>query len=168
MKTLMLGLFLSTLIVQSSYAQQSPQPPTETIKTAASHTPEQQEVIDLSNTKWDWMADKKVDSLETLFDAKAMFTHMGGTWGKTQELSTIKSGGIWYKKALNYAVDVRIIGNTAILLDDMDLVAVVGGNEVTNPFMVTEVHIKENGKWKLAQLTFSHLRRPVKVDSNKN
>src|SRR3954454_6657691 len=89
MKTLMLGLFLSTLIVQSSYAQQSPQPPTETIKTAASHTPEQQEVINVSNMKWDWMADKKVDSLETLFDDKAMFTHMGGTWGKTQELATI-------------------------------------------------------------------------------
>jgi hypothetical protein len=34
--------------------------------------------------------------------------------------------------------------------------------------MVTEVYIKENGKWKLAQLTFSHLLRPVKVDSNKN
>jgi hypothetical protein len=168
MKTLMLGLFLSTLIVQSSYAQQSPQPPTETIKTAASHTPVQQEVIDLSSMKWDWMADKKVDSLETLFDDKAMFTHMGGTWGKTQELATIKSGGIWYKKAVVYAVDARIFGNTAILLEDMDLVAVVGGNEVTNPFMVTEVYIKENGKWKMAQLTFSHLRRPVKVNNNRN
>ncbi|HTF67900.1 MAG TPA: nuclear transport factor 2 family protein [Edaphobacter sp.] len=168
MKTLMLGLFLSTLIVQSSYAQQSPAPPTETIKTAASHTPEQQEVINLSNLKWDWMADKKVDSLETLFDDKAMFTHMGGTWGKTQELATIKSGGIWYKKAFVYAVDVRIWGNTAIVLDDIDLQAVVGGNEVTNPFMVTEIYIKENGKWKMAQLTFSHLRRPVKVNDNKN
>ena len=82
MKTLALivGLFLLAMIAQSSYAQQSPQPPTETIKTAASHTPEQQEVINLSNMKWDWMADKKVDSLETLFDEKAMFTHMGGTW----------------------------------------------------------------------------------------
>src|SRR4051794_36875304 len=65
MKTLMLGLLLSALIVQSSHAQQSAAPPTETIKTAASHTPEQQEVINLSNMKWDWMADKKVDSLET-------------------------------------------------------------------------------------------------------
>ena len=83
MKTfaLLTGLFLFTMIAQSLDAQQ---PPTETIKTAASHTPEQQEVIDLSNTKWDWMANKKVDSLETLFDDKAMFTHMGGTWGKTQ------------------------------------------------------------------------------------
>jgi hypothetical protein len=167
MKTLMLmlGLFVSTLIVQSSYAQQSPAPPAETIKTAASHTPEQQEVINLSNTKWDWMADKKVDSLESLFDDKAMFTHMGGTWGKTQELATIRSGGIWYKKAVVYAVDARMFGDTAILLEDLDLQAVVGEHEVTNPFMVTEVYSKENGTWKLAQLTFSHLLRPVRMDS---
>jgi len=72
------------------------------------------------------------------------------------------------KKAYVYATDVRIVANTAILLSDIDLVAVVGGNEVTNAFMVTEVYIKENGKWKMVQLTFSHLRRPVKVDSNKN
>jgi len=167
MKTLMFGLFLSTLTVQSSYAQQSPAPPTETIKTAASQTPEQQEVINLSNMKWDWMSAKKVDSLETLFDDQAMFTHMGGTWGKAQELATIKSGGIWYKKAAVYAVDARIFSNTAILLEDIDLQATVGEHEVTNPFMVTEVYIKENGKWKLAQLTFSHLLRPVKMNGDK-
>jgi hypothetical protein len=166
--TLTMGLFLLAMVVPLSYAQQSPVPPTETIKTAASHTPEQQEVINLSSKKWDWMADKKVDSLETLFDDNAMFTHMGGTWGKPQELATIKSGGIWYKKAAVYAVDARIFANTAILLEDIDLQAVVGEHEVTNPFMVTEVYIKENGKWRLAQLTFSHLLRPVKTNNNKN
>ena len=168
MKTILLSLLLSTLSVPASHAQQSPVPPAETIKTAATHSPEQQEVIDLSNKKWGWMADKKVEALETLFDEKAMFTHMGGTWGKTQELATIKSGGIWYKKAALYEVDARIFGNTAILLEDMDLQAAVGSHEVTNPFMVTEVYSKENGKWKLAQLTFSHLLRPVKMTSTNN
>jgi hypothetical protein len=160
------ALFLSALLVPVTIqAQQSPEPPTETIKTAASHTPEEQQVLDLSKTKWDWMAGKKVDSLENLFDNKAMFTHMGGTWGKTQELATIKSGGIWYKKAFVYATDVRLFGSTAIVLSDMDLVAVVGGNEVTNPFMVTEVYTKEGSNWKLTQLTFSHLRRDVKTQA---
>lgn len=46
----------------------------------------------------------------------------------------------WYKKAEVYSVVVNTFGNTAILLNDIDLVAVVGGNEVTNPFMVTEVY----------------------------
>ena len=33
-----------------------------------------------------------------------------------------------------------------------------GGNEVTNPFMVTEVYVRQDGKWQLAQLSFSVLR----------
>lgn len=168
LETLCVGLLLLTMIAQSSYAQQSPQPATETIHTATSHTPEQQEIINLSKKTWDWLADKNVDSLDNLFDDKAMFVHMGGTWGKTQELEAIKSGSIWYKKAAVYAVTVRIFGNTAILLDDIDLQAVVGGHTVTNAFMVTEVYIKENGKWKMAQLTFSHLMRPVKMSDHNN
>jgi len=37
------------------------------------------------------------------------------------------------------------------------LVAMVGGNEVISAFMVTEVYIKEDGKWKMGSLTFLHL-----------
>jgi len=159
-KAKIIGLLLLIMSVQSSFAQQ---PPTETIKTSTNNTPEQQEIINLSKKKWDWMANKNADSLNVLFDDKAMFVHMGGSWGKTQELATIKNGGIWYKKAEVYGVIVNIIDNTAILLNDIDLVAEVGGHEVTNPFMVTEVYIKENGKWKMGSLTFSHLMRPVKM-----
>lgn len=160
MKVLIFGLCFLVISMQSSYAQH---PPTESIKTATNNTPEQQEVINLSKNKWQWMADKNVESLDKLFDDKSMFVHMGGTWGKSQELATIKSGGIWYKKAEVYSVIVNIIGNTAILLNDIDLVAGVGGREVTNAFMVTEVYVKENGKWKMGSLTFSHLLRPVKL-----
>ncbi len=159
---------LSLLPMQPLLAQQTPTPPTETIKTATTRTPTEQQVIDLSKTKWDWMADKKVDSLATLFDDRAMFTHMGGTWGKDQELATIKSGGIWYKKASLYAVDVRVFGDTAIVLEDMDLEAVVGARTVTNAFMVTEIYNKQAGNWRLAQLTFSHLLRPVKASASSN
>ncbi|HUD90258.1 nuclear transport factor 2 family protein [Sphingobium sp.] len=154
---------MSLLPMQALLAQQAPPAPTETIRTATTHTPTEQQVIDLSKTKWDWMADKKIDSLATLFDDRAMFTHMGGTWGKNQELATIKGGGIWYKKATIHAVDVRVFGDTAIVLEDMDLEAVVGSRTVTNAFMVTEVYTRKNGDLRLAQLTFSHLLRPVKA-----
>jgi uncharacterized protein DUF4440 len=93
-----------------------------------------------------------------------LLDHMGGSWGKSNELDVIKSGNIWYKKAQVYSASVNIFGNTAILLNDIDLVAVVGGREVTNPFMVTEVYIKEDGKWRMGSLTFSHLLRPVKLN----
>ena len=111
------------------------------------------------------MANKNVDKLDELFDAKSMFVHMGGTWGKSQELDVIKSGNIWYKKAEIYSVIVNQIGNTAILLNDIDLLAVVNGNEVVNPFMVTEVYMLENGKWRMGSLTFSRLLRPVKLNA---
>jgi hypothetical protein len=162
MKAKKLVLVLTIITALSANAQQ---PPAESITTSTNNTPEQQEIIALSKKKWDWMAGKQTDSLNGLFDEKSMFIHMGGTWDKTQEINTIKGGGIWYKKAEVYAVVVNMFGNTAILLNDIDLVAVVGGREVTNPFMVTEVYLKENGKWIMGSLTCSHLRHPVKLNT---
>ena len=117
----------------------------------------EQEVLDLSKQKWQWMSDKNVDKLTPFFDDKSVFVHMGGSWGKEQELDVIKSGGIWYKKADVLEASINIIGNTAIVLNRITLLAVVGGNEVTNPFMVTEVYVKENKVWKLGSLSFTKL-----------
>ena len=157
MKASLLGLCLFLISIHWSYAQNNPNIPTK------SNTPEEQQILNLSKQKWVWMADKNVDSLNPLFHEKSMFVHMGGSWGKEQEINVIKSGGIWYKKAEVYSALVNIIDNTAILLNDIGLVAAVGGNDVTNPFMVTEVYIKENGKWTMGSLTFSRLMRPVKL-----
>ena len=120
----------------------------------------EQEVINIAKGKWHWMSERKIDSLDALFHEKAVFVHMGGSWGKEQELNVIKSGGIWYKKADIFEVSVSIIDNTAILLNRITLLAVVGGNEVTNPFQVTEVYVKQNGIWKLCSLSFTRLLTP--------
>ena len=117
----------------------------------------EQELLTLSKTKWRWMADKNVDSLAALFHDEAVFVHMGGSWGRTQELDVIRSGNIHYKHAEIFEASVRFIGTTAIVLNRIRLDAVVGGNEVTNPFMVTEVYVKENGVWKLGSLSFTRL-----------
>jgi hypothetical protein len=101
-----------------------------------------------------------MDALDTLFHEKSVFVHMGGSWGKERELDVIKSGGIHYKKADIHEVSVNIIGTTAVLLNRITLLAVVGGNEVTNPFMVTEVYVQQNGTWELASLSFTKLLTP--------
>jgi len=160
MKAIILAILITLCGLQETFAQSTSD------STSKAFTKEEQELINLSKTKWIWMADKKVDSLNNLFHDKSMFVHMGGSWGKQQELEVIKSGGIWYKKADVYSASVNIIGKTAILLNDIDLLAVVGGKEVTNPFMVTEVYINESGKWKMGSLTFSRLMRPVKNENN--
>jgi hypothetical protein len=120
----------------------------------------EQEVIDLSKEKWTWMSERNIETLDALFHEKSVFVHMGGSWGKAQELEIIKSGGIHYKKADIHEVSVNIMDNTAVLLNRITLLAVVGGNEVINPFMVPEVYVKQDGSWKLASLSFTKLLIP--------
>ncbi len=145
MKKKVLAFILLFIGVQFTYAQDSAT---------------KQEIIELSKTKWQWMADKEADKLAELFDDKAVFVHMGGAWGKEREVTIIRGGGIWYKQADIHEVSVEIIDNTAILLNRITLIAEVGGNEVTNPFEVTEVYIKKADGWKLGSLSFTKLMGP--------
>jgi hypothetical protein len=121
----------------------------------------EEEIKTLSKNKWQWMADKDVDKLAKLFDDKSMFVHMGGSWGKERELEIIKSGFIHYKKAdIHEVLSPIIIENTVILLNRITLLAVVGTQEVSNPFMVTEVYVKVGNEWKMGSLSFSKLMGP--------
>lgn len=120
---------------------------------------DEQELLDLSRQKWTWMADRDAEALADLFHPEAVFVHMGGTWGTDRELDIIRSGGIHYKHAEVEAASVRLIGETAVVLNTVVLDAVVGGNEVTNPFEVTEVYVREGGAWRLASLSFTRLLR---------
>ena len=145
--------FLVLMATQSPGAPQKPvEPPAATTTTKA-----QLEIISLSKQKWQWMSERNTDALTALFHDDAVFVHMGGTMSRSQELDVIKSGGIHYKQADIQEVSVKIIGTTAILLNKIRLVAVVGGNEVTNPFVVTEVYVQQGGTWKLGSLSFTRL-----------
>jgi hypothetical protein len=138
-------------------ATASAAPPTGIVLPATPPTKAEQEVLDLSKEKWRWMAEKKADTLAALFNDKAIFVHMGGSWGKTQEVEIIRSGGIHYKHAEIFESSARIIDSTAIVLSRIRLDAVVGGNEVSNPFAVTEVYVRQHGAWKLGSLSFTRL-----------
>ncbi len=120
----------------------------------------EQEVIELSKEKWRWMSERNMETLDALFHEKSVFVHMGGSWGKEREMEIIKSGGIHYKKADIHEVSVNIIDNTAVLLNRITLLAVVGSNEVINPFMVTEVYVQQEEDWKLVSLSFTKLLVP--------
>ncbi len=92
-KVKVLGLFLVILNLHGVYALQ-----TDTVLPAKNLTDTEQEIIKLSQQKWLWMADRQIDSLETLFHEKAVFVHMGGTMSREHELNVIKGGMIQYKK----------------------------------------------------------------------
>ncbi|MXV53144.1 DUF4440 domain-containing protein [Pedobacter sp. HMF7647] len=153
MKATIIAVFMVITGVESASAQAKLPG-----STATSATKEEQEILDLSNSKWQWMADKNVDKLEPLFDNKSKFVHMSGTWKKDEELDIIKTGKIWYKNANIHDVAVEISGQTAIVWSRITLTAEVRGSDAVTEFTVTEVYQKQNNAWKLLALTFSSVR----------
>lgn len=142
MKSILLFVSLSLVTLSSTFAQSA----------------EEQSLIQLSMDKWQWMSDKDVDKLDKLFDAKAKFVHMSGTWKKDEELDIIKTGRIWYKKATVKDTAVEISGNTAIVWNRITLDAVVREQVAVTEFTVTEVYQKQGKDWKMLALTFSSVR----------
>ena len=122
---------------------------------------EEQAVINLSQEKWRWMSERNVDALAALFHDRAVLVPMGGTMSKDEELAVTRSGGIHDKSVDIQEASVRFIGTTtAILLHTLRLVAVVGGNEVTDRFVVTEVDVQPSGTWPFASRSFTRLLTP--------
>jgi hypothetical protein len=142
MKSILLFVSISLFTITSTFAQSA----------------EEQSLIQLSMDKWQWMSDKDVDKLDKLFDAKAKFVHMSGTWKKDEELDIIKTGRIWYKKATVKDTAVEISGNTAIVWNRITLDAVVREQVAVTEFTVTEVYQKQGKEWKMLALTFSSVR----------
>lgn len=145
----MKSLIITALLFRTGVAGASAQENTKTF------TAEEQAIVELSNNKWDWMSEKNVDKLAKLFHENAQFVHMGGYWGKEQELNTIRSGAIWYKKAEIHDVQVKFAAGTATVYSRIHLNSEVGGNAVRFPFIVTEVYVMGNGKWQLSTLAFT-------------
>ena len=109
----------------------------------------------------------RITGLAALFHEKAVFVHMGATMTKAQELEVIDTGRIHYKDIDIQETSVRLIGEaTAIVLTTIRLVAVVGGNEVTNPFVVTEVYVHDGDDWTLGSLSFTRLLTPEPADQH--
>ncbi|AQG78628.1 nuclear transport factor 2 family protein [Spirosoma montaniterrae] len=148
MKTLIINLCIFIMGASSAFAQ----------------TKAEQEIIDLSKQKWQWMADKNVDKLAPLFHDEAKFVHMSGTWKKAEELDIIKTGRIWYRKADVHDVAVEIVDNTAIIWSRITLESTVRGSEAKVEFTVTEVYTKQAKDWKLLALTFSSVRDTHKIE----
>ena len=144
MKASILGVFVIIASAQLSFGQ--------------SPSTAEQDLINLSKQKWQWMADKNVDKLKDLFHEKSKFVHMSGTWKKDEELEIIESGSIWYKNADVHDTAVEIVGDMAIVWNRITLTAVVRGNDAVNQFTVTEVYKKEAKTWNLLALTFSSVR----------
>lgn len=125
---------------------------------AAQPSTTEQELVQLSRSKWQWMAEKDVGKLEPLFHERSKFLHMSGTWGKQEELEILRAGSIWYRQADVHDVAVELFDDTALVWSRITLHAVVRGSEVSTEFTTTETFQRQGDEWRLLALSFSSVR----------
>lgn len=116
-----------------------------------------EKVLEVSKRIWQAMHEEDIDTLNELVCENAKYVHMGVTLDHHGEVDVIKNRGIVYKDIAFENADVLEIAQTTIVYTKLKLTAVVGGNEVVNPFVVTEVYVKDNGKYKMASMSYTRI-----------
>ena len=115
------------------------------------------DIHDFSRSLWNTIQERNVEEFKKLTHANALFIHMGVTLSRDEEANTIAEGRIIYQNSDMQEERIEAMDSVTIVLNKMKLTAIVGGNEVTNPFVVTEVYTKLEDSYKLASLSFTKI-----------
>ncbi len=116
-----------------------------------------EKAIEVSKRIWNAMHEIDIETLRELVHEDAQFVHMGVTVGRDAELDIIEKKGIVYDKIDYEEVTVKQIDSIIVLLNKLKLTAIVGGNEVQNPFVVTEIYSTANDQIKLVSMSYTKI-----------
>ena len=116
-----------------------------------------EKAIEFSKRIWEAIQKEDIDFITQNVHQDALFVHMGATFTRDEEIDVIRIGNIIYKDIDFQEVTVKFMESTVVVLNKMRLTAIVGGNEVVNPFVVTEVYTHIDDVLKLASLSFTKI-----------
>ena len=111
----------------------------------------EQQVLDLSKKKFDWLIGKQYDSLQLLLDDQLKYIHSNG-WVQTKNevIDDSKSGKLSYQKIDIKESSVRLYDKTAIVTGKGKFSGVAGTNAFDMELSYTEVYVKNKNHWLLA------------------
>lgn len=111
----------------------------------------EQEVIQLSRKKFDWMINKKYDSIVAVLDDRVQYVHSNG-WvqNKKEIIEDIQSGKLIYLNIQIKEVAVRLFPQTAILNGLGTFQVMMDDKPVSVELRYTEVYVKYGSRWLLA------------------
>ena len=115
------------------------------------------DIQNISAQIWDAKLANDMTTVAGFIADNARFVHMGITFDKAGELEVFNEK-IFIFKAVDIAEEYVVdYGSTAINFKKLLLTAVIGGNEVQNPFVISEVFTKTEDGWKLAAETYTRI-----------
>ncbi|MDQ8759861.1 nuclear transport factor 2 family protein [Streptococcus ruminantium] len=114
-------------------------------------------VQDISKQISQAFACNDTNSIKDLIADNARFVHMGITFTKHGELTAFDKKAFIYKDVAIAEERLEDYGQTAIIYKRLILTAEVNGQEVQNPFVVTEIYNQSDFGWQLAAETFTRI-----------
>lgn len=115
-----------------------------------SQSTEEQQVLDLSRRKFDWLTQGIVDSLEALLDERVEYVHSNG-WVQTRAdvLSDMKSRKLVYQRVTIKEASARRYGQAAVVTGLGTFEGVNSGTAFKLDLRYTEVYVLSGTRWKL-------------------
>lgn len=106
-----------------------------------------------------WKALEKADTktMREICDPSVTFVHIGVTCGLDEEMRCFDEKIFNPTDITIHSTNASVYGDTAIVITDCDYGLLLDGKPTTHHFAVTEVYIKEEGKAKMVQLSFTAL-----------
>ena len=106
-----------------------------------------------------WKGLEKADTaaMRSVCDDKCIFVHIGGNCDLDKEMEAFEQKVFQPTEIILHGQEVRLFGDAAIVISDVDYGLLPGGQPTTHHFTTTEVFQKQGGVWKLIQFTFTAL-----------
>lgn len=111
----------------------------------------------LSEKIWQAKLANAMEPVDNLIATNAHFVHMGITFDKEGELDAFNSQKFIYQDVKLLDEYLEDFGQTVVLYKKLVLLAVVKGNFVENPFIVTEVFSNTEAGWQLVTETYTRI-----------
>ncbi len=118
---------------------------------AFGQNPEAEKVNQLHKKKFDWLINKKYDSLNWLLDEQAKYIHSNG-WiqSKAEVIDDLKSGKLNYTSVIIEESSVSYFDKSAVVTGKGFFKGLMTDNtEFTIHLLYTEVYVKQKKQWKL-------------------
>lgn len=116
-----------------------------------------EKVLSVSKKFWEYMEKADVPGMESIADPACMFVHIGVTCGMEEEMRCFTDKIFQPTEIVLNKQDVKLWGDTAIVITDCNYGLLLGGQPTTHHFAVTEVYVQRENEWKLVQFSFTAL-----------
>jgi hypothetical protein len=117
---------------------------------AHSQTKQEREVLQLSIKKFDWLVNRKIDSLNFILDDRLTYIHSNG-WvqSKKELIEDLQNGKLVYDNISVTEATVRMYAKSAVVTGRGIFVATLNGSTNTFDLSYTETYVLQKRDWKL-------------------